>query len=167
MSGCEGRGKWRCGATLPLLRHRGQSPGVSGLPGRTRAHPSPRTAAPAPPAPPVLTADQGPSFARAVWLIAAADVSCGNAVTLFDDGATTFDAMIAMIEQARHSVILETYILRSDGVGNRFLAALAAAAARRVHVRFLADWVGARGTSRSYYAALRRAGVEVRIFNPP
>jgi cardiolipin synthase len=167
MSARGASGKWRFRVTLPLSRHRGQSPGVSGLPGRTRAQPSPRTAALAPPAPPVLAADQGPSFARALWRIAAADVSCGNAVTLFDDGATTFDAMIAMIEQARHSVILETYILRNDGVGNRFLAALAAAAARKVHVRLLADWVGARGTSRSYYAALRRAGVDVRIFNPP
>jgi cardiolipin synthase len=120
-----------------------------------------------PPAPPALSAAQGPSFARALWRIAAADVSSGNAVTLFDDGATTFDAMIAMIEHARHSVILETYILRDDGVGRRFATALAAAAARKVHVRLLADWVGARRTHGSYFSGLRRAGVDVRIFNPP
>jgi len=88
-------------------------------------------------------------------------------VTLFDDGATTFDAMIAMIEQARTSVILETYILRGDSVGRRFADALGAAAARSVRVRVLADWVGTRGTPASFFAALRRAGAEVRIFNPP
>jgi cardiolipin synthase len=94
-------------------------------------------------------------------------VSCGNAVTLFDDGATTFDAMIAMIEEARSSVMLETYVLRDDGVGARFAAALTAAAARKVHVRLLSDWVGSRGTRKSYFTTLTAAGVDVRVFNPP
>ena len=63
--------------------------------------------------------------------------------------------------------MLESYILRSDGVGMRFAAALGAAAKRGVHVRLLSDWVGSRDASRSYLAGLREVGVEVRIFNPP
>ncbi len=176
MSACAGRGKWRIAAALPLARGQAQSPVVSGLPRhpRTQAPEVPARQAPpagwtarTPPAPPALTTDQGPSFARALWRIAAANVSCGNAVTLFDDGATTFDAMIAMIDEAQHSVMLETYVLRNDGVGKRFAAALAGAAARKVRVRLLSDWVGSRGTGHSYFAALRGAGVDCRVFNRP
>ena len=88
-------------------------------------------------------------------------------MTLFDDGATTFDAMIAIIEEARESVSLESYIFRADTVGARFAAALAAAAARGVRVRVLADWIGRLGTPRSFFASMRRTGVEVRVFSPP
>jgi cardiolipin synthase len=120
-----------------------------------------------PPAPPALPSGQGTSFARALWRVAAADVSAGNVVTLFDDGAKTFDAMIAMIDEARRSVVLESYILRGDTVGQRFAAALGAAAQRGVHVRVLGDWIGSRGTPGSFHNALRRSGVELRIFNRP
>ena len=110
---------------------------------------------------------QTTSFARALWRIASADVSAGNAVVLFDDGAKTFDAMIAIIDQARHSVALESYILRGDDVGQRFAASLRAAVQRGVHVRVLGDWVGSWGTPRSFHSALRAGGVELRIFNRP
>ncbi len=120
-----------------------------------------------PPAPPPLAEDAVPSFARALWRVAAADVSSGNAVKLFDTGAETFDAMIATIDGARRSVELETYILKSDTVGMRFSAALMAAAARGVRVRLLADWLGARGIRSSYFSQLRKAGVDVRVFNRP
>jgi cardiolipin synthase len=123
--------------------------------------------APAPPAPPALPAGRSTTFARALWRIAAADVSAGNQVTLFDDGAKTFDAMIAMIDGARHSVTLESYILRGDSVGGRFAGALAAAAGRGVHVRLLGDWIGSWGTPGSFLKAIRRSGVELRIFNRP
>src|SRR5690349_2017608 len=62
----------------------------------------------------------GPSFARGLWRIAAADVSSNNRVRLLRDGPATFDAMVELIEQARTSVALESYIFRSDEVGRRF-----------------------------------------------
>jgi cardiolipin synthase len=99
--------------------------------------------------------------------VAAADVSAGNAVTLFDDGAKTFDAMIEMIERARSSVLLESYLVHADGVGTRFANALCEAARRGVDVRLLNDWIGSRGIPGSYYAGLHRAGVQVRVFNRP
>jgi cardiolipin synthase len=116
-----------------------------------------------PPAPP---AEGRPSFARGLWRIAAADVSSGNRVRLLHDGPATFDEMVGLIEGARQSVMLESYIVRSDEVGERVAGPLAAAARRGVRVRLLADWVGIRGTSREYFERLRRDGVEVRIFNP-
>jgi cardiolipin synthase len=108
-----------------------------------------------------------PSFARGLWRIANADVSSGNRVDLLHDGPATFDAMIELIDGATSSVALESYILRSDEVGERFAASLTAAARRGVDVRLLADWIGIRGTARGYFEALRKAGVKVCIFNPP
>ena len=108
-----------------------------------------------------------PSFARGLWRIANADVSSGNRVDLLHDGPATFDAMIELIDGAASSIALESYILRSDEVGERFAVSLMAAARRGVHVRLLADWIGIRGTARGYFDALRKAGVKVCIFNPP
>src|SRR3954466_5701644 len=92
-------------------------------------------------------AAQGPSFARGLWRIAAADVSSGNAVRLLRDGPATFAAMLDAINSARESVLLECYIFRSDDVGQQFADALAAAIKRGVRVQLLLDWIGVRGTS--------------------
>jgi len=109
----------------------------------------------------------GPSFARGLWRIAAADVSSGNRVQLIRDGAATFDAMIELIDGAHDAVSLEGYIFRGDEVGQRFAKALRAAAERGVRVRLLVDWVGRMGTPRSVFDGIRAGGAEVRIFNPP
>ncbi len=126
-----------------------------------------RAPTPLPPRPPALPERSGLSFARGLWRLAAADVSAGNALTLFSDGDQTFDAMIAIIDGATTEVSLESYILKSDTVGQRFADALSRAAARGVRARLLTDWVGMRGTSGAYVRALRAAGVEVRVFGVP
>jgi cardiolipin synthase len=107
------------------------------------------------------------SFARGLWRVAAADVSSGNRVQLLRDGPATFDAMMSLIDGARQTVSVEAYILRADEIGQRLSTAMRAAAQRGVSVRMLVDWVGRMGTPSSYFKALRAAGVEVRIFNPP
>ena len=109
----------------------------------------------------------GPSFARGLWRIAAADVSSGNRVKLLRDGPATFDAMLDLIERAEISIALESYIFRSDEVGNRFADALLRAVGRGVSVRLLLDWIGGRGTSRKFLGNLRRGGIEIAVFNPP
>lgn len=114
-----------------------------------------------------LPAVPGPSFARGLWRIAAADVSSGNRVTLLRDGPATFAAMLELIDGATTSVALESYIFRSDDVGQQVSDALLRAAARGVNVRLLLDWIGARGTSRKFLKQIQRGGVEIAVFNPP
>jgi cardiolipin synthase len=109
----------------------------------------------------------GPSFARGLWRIAAADVSSGNRVHLLRDGPATFKTMLDLIETATTSVKLESYIFRSDEVGHQFGEALRRAAGRGLEVKLLLDWIGARGTTRSFLNTLRKGGVEISIFNPP
>ena len=114
-----------------------------------------------------LPATKGPSFARGLWRIAAADVSSGNRVRLLNTGPETFDEMETLIHDARESIVMEAYIFRSDEVGRRFGDALVGAAKRGVRVRLLVDWVGARNTSRAFLEELRASGVVLSIFSPP
>jgi len=109
----------------------------------------------------------GPSFARGLWRIAAADVSSGNQVKLLRDGPATFETMIELIDGAEQSVALESYIFRSDEVGKDMASALERAVQRGANVRLLLDWVGARGTSRKFIKQIRHRGVDVAIFNAP
>ena len=83
------------------------------------------------------------------------------------DGTQIFGAMLEAIERARESVVLESYIVNSDSVGERFATALIGAAGRGVKVRLIADWVGSWITKRAFWRKLREGGVEVRIFNRP
>jgi cardiolipin synthase len=114
-----------------------------------------------------LATSPGPSFARGLWRIAAADVSSGNRVQLLRDGPATFEAMLDLIAKARSRIALESYIFRSDMIGERFADALLEAAKRGIEVRVLMDWIGIRGTSRAFIGRLRKGGIAVRIFNPP
>ncbi|MEO8881785.1 MAG: phospholipase D-like domain-containing protein [Gemmatimonadaceae bacterium] len=109
----------------------------------------------------------GPRFARGLWRIAAADASSGNQVELMRDGTQIFGAMIEVIDQARETLVLESYMIVSDSVGERFSVALIAAAKRGVKVRVIADWAGSRETTRAFWRNLRDGGVDVRIFNKP
>lgn len=104
--------------------------------------------------------------ARALWRIAAADVSCGNKVTLLRNGVEAFSEMLSLIEDADESIELEQYIYRNDETGERFRDALARAASRGIRVRVLLDWVGRMGCPTSFFNPIKEAGGEVRIFNP-
>ncbi|GAC1477279.1 MAG: phospholipase D-like domain-containing protein [Gemmatimonadaceae bacterium] len=130
------------------------------------AHALERPSAPSAPEGPTVPAPR-PSFARGLWRIASADVSSGNHVTLLRDGPATFEAMLALIDGARDSIALETYIFRSDDVGERIAAALVAAAKRGVRARLLVDWVGVWGLTGGIFSRMRAGGVDVRHFNPP
>ncbi len=107
-----------------------------------------------------------PSFSRAVWRIAAAEVSAGNKVKLLRDGPQTFEAMLLLIDEAKETIEFEGYIYHDDEVGCRFADAFRAAAARGVKVRMLVDWIGRLPTRASFFHAIAAAGVALRFFNP-
>ena len=108
-----------------------------------------------------------PMAAQALTRAAGAPLVPGNRVKLLRDATENYPAWLAAIENARRTITMESYIFADDPVGNRFAAALGAAAKRGVRVRVLQDWLGARGeASRHFWARLKDAGVEVRWFNP-
>ena len=90
----------------------------------------------------------------------------GNRVQLFETGREGLAAMLEAIREAGHSIHLETYILRSDGTGRRFLDALCERARAGVEVRLLYDALGSRGIEREALEPLRSTGAEIVAFNP-
>ena len=99
--------------------------------------------------------------------IAGADRVDGNAVRVLRDGAENYPAWLDAIRGARRWINFENYIIRDDAVGREFVDALVAKAAAGVTVRVLYDWMGCLTTWPSLWRRLRRAGAEVRCFNPP
>ncbi|MDO5662948.1 MAG: phospholipase D-like domain-containing protein, partial [Brachybacterium sp.] len=60
-------------------------------------------------------------------------------LTIYTSGSEVYDDMIAAIDEARTSVLMETFIWKGDEVGERFVDAMNRAAARGVDVRVLYD----------------------------
>ena len=74
--------------------------------------------------------------------------------------------MLAAIDAAAQSVCLEVYIFTDSPLGREFAAALTRARQRGARVRVLVDAVGSILLPGNFWAGLRRAGGEVRLFNP-
>ncbi|HVB38033.1 MAG TPA: phospholipase D-like domain-containing protein [Vicinamibacterales bacterium] len=92
----------------------------------------------------------------------------GNRVRLLRNASENYPAWLEAIASAQRWIHFESYIIHSDRTGWQFAEALAARARDGVRVSLLYDWWGARGvTGGKFWRYLRRAGVEVRCFNPP
>lgn len=91
----------------------------------------------------------------------------GHRAVPFHRGREAIDAMLAAIENAQHSIHLETYILRSDATGQRLLSCLEERARAGVSVRLIIDAVGSRQVDHRALLRLTEAGGEFVEFNPP
>jgi len=109
-----------------------------------------------------LLADQ--AFSRT----AGAPLVPGNAVRLLKDGCENYPSWLEAINNAKHWIHFETYILHDDKIGNVFADALAERARAGVKVRLLVDWFGNMLKTRpKFWRKLRQAGVEARSFGYP
>lgn len=81
-------------------------------------------------------------------------------------GDEVFPAMLAVMEAARKSICLETYIFSAGPFGERFRAVLVRAQQRGVRVRVLVDAIGSLALPDDFWSPLRAAGGEARFFNP-
>jgi cardiolipin synthase A/B len=106
------------------------------------------------------------AFRELVETIDGADAIPARGTRLYVDGAEAVAAAVAAIDAAQEEILVETYILRDDRIGWWLHDRLAAAAARGVRCHVLADALGSIATRTSYWRALRRAGVQVRLFHP-
>ncbi|KAA1172400.1 cardiolipin synthase [Marinobacter salinexigens] len=88
----------------------------------------------------------------------------GNQCTLLRDGAATFEALFEAMEDARHYILLEFYIIRSDRVGQRIKSILERKLAQGVEVWFLYDDIGSVWLPRTYLDQLSAAGARVASF---
>ena len=87
-----------------------------------------------------------------------------NAIKLLIDGEQTFSQMLKAIAEAQHYILLQSYIINNDEIGNKFKEALIAKAKLGVRIYLLYDALGSRKLARTYLKTLRQNGVEVSSF---
>jgi cardiolipin synthase A/B len=92
-------------------------------------------------------------------------LTAGNGIEILAAGDDAYRAIAKAIDEARHSIILETYIFDRDRIGLRIAELLTAAHMRGVSVRVLIDSVGARYSVPSIVKHLRDHGVRTATFN--
>ena len=90
----------------------------------------------------------------------------GNQFELLENGEDFFPRVFNAITKARREVMLETFILFDDKIGQELHAALLAAAQRGVEVHVLVDGFGSPDLPDTFVGSLVDAGVRFRIFDP-
>ncbi len=90
----------------------------------------------------------------------------GNDFRLLENGEAFFPRVLEAIAQARHEVVIETFILFEDAVGRRLHGALVDAARRGVQVDLTIDGWGSPDLSDLFVRTLAAAGVRLHVFDP-
>jgi cardiolipin synthase A/B len=89
-----------------------------------------------------------------------------NIVALVKGGAPFFSQLQELIDNAEHSIHLQTYIFSADSTGQAVAERLVAAAKRGVAVYLMADGYASRSLSKELIQKLEAAGVHFRFFEP-
>ena len=90
----------------------------------------------------------------------------GNRFQLLIDGEQFYPRLLAAIDAACRQVELELYLVEAGSCASRLVDSLCRAAQRGVQVRCLFDAFGSRGLGGLLSGRLRRAGVQLRLYNP-
>lgn len=91
--------------------------------------------------------------------------SPGNRAVLMSDSRAVFESLFATIGEARRYVLIETYILRDDGLGRALQDLLLKKSAEGVRICILYDPFGSYGLHADYIARMRAGGIEIVNFH--
>jgi cardiolipin synthase A/B len=105
-------------------------------------------------------------FQRLLASLAGSHAHEGCKVEVLTNGEAFYEAELAAIRQAKHSVNLEAYIFGKGEVTRRFLEALTERARAGVKVNLVLDAIGAFLTPDACFAPLRAAGGRVCFYHP-
>ncbi|HEY6511208.1 MAG TPA: cardiolipin synthase ClsB [Burkholderiaceae bacterium] len=94
------------------------------------------------------------------------DWTPGNHIALLENGEAYYPRVFEAISQARHEVLLETFILFDDKVGRQLQQALLQAARNGAQVHVLVDGWGSPDLGEEMLDPLAAAGVHVRVYEP-
>lgn len=92
------------------------------------------------------------------------DLALATVFLPLHDGDDAYPQMLAAINSAKTTIILASYIFRSDRIGLDFVHALEAAAQRGVFVRVLLDGFGSGIFLASTYRAFRKHNIPAALF---
>src|ERR1700761_9084407 len=89
-----------------------------------------------------------------------------NKIRLVHGGADYFSTFVKLIDGARFTIHLQTYIFDADETGKLVSAALLRAAARKVTIFILLDGYASQHLSKQLIAEWKAAGIHFRWFWP-
>jgi cardiolipin synthase A/B len=93
-------------------------------------------------------------------------LKAGHDISLLSGGAAYFAALETALDDARHEVMIETYLFHHDASGLRIARALARAAGRGVRVQLVIDGYGSVDFSPEIAALLDASGVQTAVYSP-
>lgn len=105
-----------------------------------------------------------PEFPVTVAMLTACSLIPGNRVEIALNGDGTFDRLWTDLASAKKAITLQIYYMGPGRIANRLAELLAERARNGVPVLFLYDAFGASDLPRSYWVALRAAGVRAVAF---
>ena len=90
--------------------------------------------------------------------------SRGNKAEILIDGEETFGAIFEALRAAEHYILLQSYIIRSDGIGGELKEILLERAKAGVRICCLFDSIGSISLADDYVDELTAAGISVSFF---
>ncbi len=93
-------------------------------------------------------------------------VTFKNSIVMLPSGEQAYDECLGLINGARHTVAVDTFILGKDATGRALLDALAMKAAEGATVRLLLDAFGCMNIGSRFLAPFTEAGGKVAFFMP-
>ncbi|MFJ8668757.1 phosphatidylserine/phosphatidylglycerophosphate/cardiolipin synthase family protein [Streptomyces sp. NPDC093600] len=123
--------------------------------------------APGDPAPPPPSDERKHRLRRRLERLIGIAATEGNSVTALRNGDEIFEAMLASIRSAEHTVDMMTFVYWRGDIARDFARALAERARAGVRVRLLLDGFGSRLIEKEQLVAMEQAGVQVSWFRKP
>jgi cardiolipin synthase len=90
----------------------------------------------------------------------------GHRVELLINGEEYYPRVFAAMQQAQREILIETFILFDDQVGQELQGILIAAARRGVRVEVSVDGYGSPDLSPEFVGAMTEAGVRLHVYDP-
>jgi cardiolipin synthase A/B len=90
----------------------------------------------------------------------------GNLAEILIDGPETYEAMFKAIDEARHHINMETFIIEDDEIGQKFARRLIKKQQSGVQINLIYDSFGSSKTPKAFFNRMRDVGINVLEFNP-
>ncbi len=114
-----------------------------------------------------ITAFDSASFNATLDRTTGSRNTAGNKLTMLFDGAKSFPERNKMIDSAKESICLQTFIFASDDTGWELANRLAGKAKEGVKVRVIYDGMGSNRADPKMFEMMKKAGVEVQAYAKP
>lgn len=97
-------------------------------------------------------------FTHVLATLTDSQLHANNQIDVLTNGDSFYEAELAAIATAQHTINLEAFIFYKGEIGDRFVEALAERARAGVQVKLILDYLGSLQTRRKYFSKILDAG---------